>query len=58
MATLSTAGSLGVTITKHLSAIAGYQVGSRLIVNNSSSANRRGINLTQQGAIAGIPHTF
>ena len=39
---VSTAGSLGVTINRHLSLTAGYQLGSRLIVNNSTSSNRMG----------------
>lgn len=55
---VSSAGSLGVTLNKHFSLTAGYQLGSRLIVNNSSSSNRIGLNLTQQGAIAGIQYAF
>jgi hypothetical protein len=32
---------------------AGYQLGSHLKVQNSSSANRIGLDLTQKGAIVG-----
>jgi hypothetical protein len=40
-------GNLGVTITKHISAKAGYQLGSRLVVNRDTSSNRIGIDLTE-----------
>lgn len=39
---VSTADDLGLTLTKHLSVNAGYQLGSRLVVNNNN-ANRIGI---------------
>lgn len=55
---VSTADDLGLTLTKHLSVNAGYQLGSRLVVNNNSSSNRIGIHLTQQGAIAGLEVSF
>jgi hypothetical protein len=38
---------------KHLSVNAGYQLGSRLVVNNSPRSNRIGLRLTQSGAIVG-----
>lgn len=55
---LSTADYLGVGITNHLSLNAGYQLGSRLIVNNSPGANRLGLRLTQKGPIAGLQVWF
>jgi hypothetical protein len=55
---VSTADYLGVTIAKHFSANAGYQLGSRLIVNNDSKTDRLGIRLTQQGPIAGLQAWF
>lgn len=55
---LSTTDDLGFTINKHLSLNAGYQLGSRLVVNNSPSSNRIGIHLTQQGPIVGAQVSF
>jgi len=55
---VSTTDVLGVTLNKHISLSAGYQLGSRLVVNNSASANRIGLRLTQQGAIAGAEFSF
>ena len=55
---VSTADFLGVTIVKHLSANAGYQLGSRLVVKNSSSNDRIGLRLTQSGPIAGLQVSF
>jgi hypothetical protein len=43
---VSTADDIGFSITKQLSVNAGYQLGSRLVVNNSASANRIGLRLT------------
>lgn len=54
---LSTAASLGYTINKHLSINGGYQLGSRLVVNNNSTT-RIGVHLIQQGALAGIEASF
>jgi hypothetical protein len=51
-------GSLGITITKHLSAKAGYQLGSRLVVDRDTSTNRIGINLTEKGPIVGVEFSF
>ncbi len=53
---VSTADSLGITLTKHISANAGYQLGSRLNVNGST--DRLGLNLTQKGPIVGMEFTF
>ena len=55
---LSTTDAIGLTLTKHISLNAGYQLGSRLLVNNSASANRIGLRLTQQGAIVGAEFSF
>jgi hypothetical protein len=54
---VSTADNLGYTINKHLSLNAGYQLGSRLVVNNKN-ADRIGIHLTQKGPIAGLEVSF
>ena len=35
---MSSAGTLGVNITRRLSVNAGYQLGSRLVVNNDTAA--------------------
>ena len=55
---LSTTDAIGLTLTKHISLNAGYQLGSRLLVNNDASANRIGLRLTQQGAIVGAEFSF
>ncbi len=55
---ISTADYLGVTIAKHFSVNAGYQLGSRLVVNNDSKTDRIGIRLTQSGPIAGLQAWF
>jgi hypothetical protein len=55
---VSTASDLGVTLNKHITLNAGYQVGSRLVVNVSDSANRIGLRLTEQGAIVGAEFSF
>lgn len=55
---VSTLGALGVSLTKHASIHAGYQMGSRLVVKNDSSSDRIGLRLTEQGAIAGIKLSF
>lgn len=54
---LSTTNTLGLTINKHLSANAGYALGSRLVVNNNSST-RIGVHLIQQGALVGLEASF
>jgi hypothetical protein len=55
---LSTSDYLGVGITRHISVDAGYQLGSRLIVNNNSKSDRLGLHLTQKGPIAGLQFSF
>jgi hypothetical protein len=54
---VSTADNLGFAINKHFSVNAGYQLGSRLVVNNKN-ADRIGIHLTQQGPIVGAEVSF
>ena len=41
---VSTADNIGVTLTKHLSVDAGYQLGSRLVVNNSTRSDWHSLN--------------
>jgi len=53
---VSSAGDIGVTLTKHLSANAGYTLGTRLNVNGTS--NRIGLDLTQKGPIVGLQFSF
>lgn len=55
---VSTADDLGVTLTKHISINAGYQLGSRLVVHNNNSSDRIGLRLTQSGAIVGMEFSF
>jgi hypothetical protein len=51
-------GNLGITITKHLYVKAGYQLGSRLVVNRDTSSNRIGIDLTEKGPTVGLAFQF
>jgi hypothetical protein len=53
---ISTFDTAGLTLTKHLSVRGGYQLGSRLQVNTSSS--RIGLSLTQKGPVAGLEVSF
>lgn len=55
---VSSYGDIGLTVVKHLSLSIGYQLGSRLVVNNDSSNNRIGLNLTQKGPMAGLELSF
>jgi hypothetical protein len=55
---VSTTDGFGVTLNKHISLNAGYQLGSRLVVNDSISSNRIGLRMTQQGAIVGAQFSF
>ena len=49
---VSTTDVLGITLTKHISANVGYQLGSRLNVTGTS--NRIALDLTEKGAVAGL----
>jgi len=51
-------GNLGFTINRHLSVDAGYQLGSRLVVNRDTSTNRIGLNLTEKGPAVGVELSF
>lgn len=53
---VSTADTMGVMLTKHISVNAGYQLGSHLVVTNQT--NRFGIHLTEKGALAGLEFSF
>jgi hypothetical protein len=55
---VSTSDNVGVTLTKHLSVNAGYQLGSRLNVNVDSKKDRLGLSLTQKGPIVGAEVSF
>jgi len=54
---ISTADEIGYSVNEHFSVNAGYELGSRLTVNNNQS-NRIGLRMTQQGAIAGLAFSF
>jgi hypothetical protein len=53
---VSTADFIGITLTKHISVNAGYQLASHLTVNGTS--DRLGLQLSQKGAIAGAQFSF
>ena len=55
---ISTSDNVGVTLNKHLSLNAGYQLGSRLNVNVDSKNDRLGLSLTQKGPIVGAEVSF
>jgi hypothetical protein len=54
---ISSAGDLGLSLSKHFSVNAGYQMGSRLDINNNASS-RIGLSLTQKGPIVGAELSF
>jgi hypothetical protein len=53
---VSSAGNVGVTISKHFAVLAGYQLGSRLVVKGTS--DRLGLRLVQKGALLGVQASF
>jgi hypothetical protein len=53
---VSAAGDIGFTLTKRITANAGYQLGSRLNVNGTSS--RIGLDWTQKGPLIGPEFSF
>jgi hypothetical protein len=55
---VSSYGVLGATLTRWLSVNAGYQLGSRLVVNDDSSTNRFGLRMTQKGPAVGLEFSF
>ena len=52
----STVDYLGVSVSRYLSITGGYAIGSHLRVNDSN--NRVGLNLIQQGPLAGVEVSF
>ena len=54
---VSSTGDLGLSLSKHFSINAGYQMGSRLNVNTNASS-RIGLSLTQKGPIVGAEFSF
>jgi hypothetical protein len=55
---VSSAGTLGLTVTKHLSLNAGYQLANRLVVHNDKSTGRIGLDMTQKGPLVGLELSF
>ena len=53
---VSSAGDLGFTLTKHITANAGYQLGTRLNVHGTP--DRLALDLTQKGPVAGLEFSF
>jgi hypothetical protein len=53
---VSSAGDLGFTLTQHITANAGYQLGTRLNVKGTS--DRLGLDLTQKGPVVGLEFSF
>ena len=53
---VSTIGNVGFTFSKHFAVLAGYQLGSHLVVNNT--ADRIGLRLIQKGAVVGLEASF
>jgi hypothetical protein len=55
---VSAYGILGFGIARHLSATAGYQMGTRLVVNSDTSSNRIGLRMSERGPTAGLQFSF
>ena len=53
---ISSSGTVGFNVAKHLAAIGGYQLATHLEVNNAS--DRIGFHFTQKGAVAGLEASF
>ncbi len=53
---VSSMGTLGFSLTHNLAIRGGYQLGSRFDIN--TKANRIGVSLSQQGAVAGLEISF
>ncbi|MGB0125439.1 MAG: hypothetical protein WA419_05570 [Silvibacterium sp.] len=53
---VSTTGDVGVTLSKHFAVLAGYELGSHLVVNNTH--DRLGLRLVQKGAVVGLETSF
>jgi hypothetical protein len=55
---ISSSGGLGFRLAKHFGVNVGYELGSRLVVNNNNSSNRIGLRFTQKGAVGGFEFSF
>jgi hypothetical protein len=53
---VSSAADVGVNISKHFAVLAGYQLGSHLVVKGTS--DRLGLRLVQKGALLGVQASF
>jgi hypothetical protein len=53
---VSTTGNIGVTLSKHLSVLAGYQLASHLVVKDDT--DRIGLRFIQRGAVVGLETSF
>lgn len=53
---ISTGASVGLRLGSHIDAVGGYQMGSRLVVNGTSS--RLNVRLTQRGPTVGLEFSF
>jgi hypothetical protein len=53
---ISSIGTVGISLNKHLNLQGGYQLGSRFDIK--SKTDRIGLNLTQRGAVAGLEVSF
>jgi hypothetical protein len=53
---VSTAGQVGITLSKHFAVLAGYQLGSHLIVKDTS--DRIGLRFIQKGPVVGLETSF
>jgi hypothetical protein len=53
---VSTTGNIGVTLSKHFSVLAGYQLASHLVVKDDT--DRIGLRFIQRGAVVGLETSF
>jgi hypothetical protein len=53
---ISSYGTIGVSVNRHVNLQGGYQLSSRLVIKSTS--DRIGLDLTQRGAIAGLQVSF
>jgi hypothetical protein len=53
---ISTGGTVGVSMSRHVDFVAGYQMGSHLAINGTT--DRVSVRLTQRGPTAGLTFTF
>ena len=53
---ISTVGNVGFALSKHFSILAGYQLGSHLVVKQTQ--DRIGLRLVQKGAAVGLETSF